>query len=152
MTDKEYNTQKARIRILFKRWRSLLGLSGWQINHNFFDDTGYFQDKDASLNGESAPGCLAFTTVSWEYLEASIFWNLPSILPLTDPELEDVLVHECTHILLKEMQAWKSCDCPHDMRHEERVCTTIARAFVQTKDYHQKTRPSSLPKNGKNRG
>ena len=48
---------------------------------------------------------------------------------MTDAELEKVFVHECMHLLLHETRAGTVCDCPWDIRHEERVATTLQKAF-----------------------
>lgn len=137
MTDEDYTTQKARIQALIEEWSTNLGLKWWKVTYNYFDDSGYFRDSERGRDGSISPGCVAYTTVAWPYLEASIYWNLPALVDFSDEEVELIFVHECVHILLKEMQDFRSCDCPHDMNHEERVCTMLTKAFLWTKAYYK---------------
>lgn len=144
MTEETFKSQKARLEALIEEWHHNLGLGWWKVHHNYYDDTGYFLEEHDKHCGVLPAGSgipIAFTWVSWEYLEASVYWNVPRVQDQTDEELEEMFVHECCHILLREMHAVNTCNCGNwDMRHEERVCTTFAKAFIWTKIHYVEDR------------
>lgn len=130
MTDQDYAKQVARIRALSSKWLKPLGLLWWTVHLEYA--------REGFDTSEHPHGCLAYTKVSWEYLEATITFNMPLVLNQTDDDLEYCFVHECCHILINEMRDALDGDNLF-LKHEERVCTTLARAFLWTfvagKDY-----------------
>jgi hypothetical protein len=42
---------------------------------------------------------IAETIADWEYRQATIRWNLPTVACLSDAELDDTIVHEYVHVL-----------------------------------------------------
>lgn len=123
MKDAEYEKQRDRIRALADKWLEPLGLLMWRRVHLAFSD-----DVKAG-----SPECVGEARVSWEYQEATITFYLPNVVGLDDEDLEYAFVHECQHVLVHEMR-WQDADTDN-IRHEERVCTTLARAFVWVKDH-----------------
>ena len=60
----------------------------------------------------------AATTTDFEYRQATIMWNLPMAVLLTDDELEATIIHEYVHILMACL--WNSL--PDDVgEHIERM-------------------------------
>ena len=51
-----------------------------------------------------------------------------------DKDLENAFVHECMHILVREMR-----EDTENINHEERVCETLARAFVWVREADKST-------------
>lgn len=130
MTDSEHAAQIARIEHFSDKWLKPLGLLSWWRLH-FCYDRAVFDTSEHSI------GCVAFTKVSWEYLEATITFALPGVEKLNDEELEYVFVHECMHILVAEMRDLLQHNGTSEVmliKHEERVCTTLALAFIWTKE------------------
>ena len=119
MTDADYEATRQRITALAVKWLGMLGLKWWNI------DTVY--DR-ASTDFED--GCVARVSCRWEYAHASMLWNMPLAFQQTDDELERIFVHECMHIFLHETRAGTNCECPWDIRHEERVATMLQKAFL----------------------
>jgi hypothetical protein len=122
--DAEYELQKERVRALSDKWLGPLGLKRWREIEIGYSDT----------LKEGSPDCAADASVQWEYLQASLTFYLPKCSTLNDADLEYCFVHECMHVLVKEMR-WQDDNKPDNIRHEERVCTTIAQAFLWVRDY-----------------
>lgn len=120
MNDEEFERQKERIQALREKWVGPLGLKWWCTNWKY--DRGDIADSDGYGNYP-----VAHCRADWRYLEATIEWSLPRVVNLSDQELENVLVHELMHIFVNEMREGK-------LKHEERVCETLARAFVWLRD------------------
>lgn len=133
MTDAEYEQTKNRIQAIADEWVRCLGLGWWHI---YFV---YHRDSSEYLESSSEPdmplGSKGYTSASWAYCDATVHFNMPFLTEDDSSKLEEVVVHELTHILVHEMRSGTRCDCPYDIRHEERVCTTLQRAFASTKDH-----------------
>jgi hypothetical protein len=117
--DKIPQTEK-RIHEICERWMEPLGLRWFRKFNVVYDAT----PKETSR--EVVGDC----RVSWEYLEATVTFYLPSCVDLSDDDLEYAIVHEFMHALVKEMR-WQDDEDGKDrdnMRHEERVCTQLAMA------------------------
>lgn len=118
MTDRNYTKHRNRIRTLREKWRYRLGLDFWTIHYEY--DRGEIADSDGAGNYP-----VAKCSADWRYLEATMVWSIPRVSTLNDAELEEVFIHECMHILVNEMRE-------EELKHEERVCSTLARAFLAT--------------------
>ena len=133
MTDAEFAQLKSRIDTIVDEWQECLGLKWWHISFHYHRDSAAFHEscpEDISLNSQ------AYTSVSWAYLDAAIHFNLPLCIDSSDVELEEMVVHEFMHVLVHEMRSVKNCECEQfDIRHEERVCTMLQRAFAWTKEH-----------------
>ena len=132
MTDAEFEQFKARMQTIVDVWRECLGLGWWHVTlHSHRDSAAFHEASPEEMPLKSQ----AYTSVSWAYLHAEVHFNLPLLLQADDSALEEVVVHEFMHILVHEMRSGTRCDCPYDIRHEERVCTTLQRAFAWTKEH-----------------
>ena len=136
MTDAEHEQLQSRIQTIADAWQKPLGLRWWHISFYYHRDSAAFHEScpdDISLES------MAYTSASWAYLDAAVHFNLPLLTHSDDTELEEMVVHEYMHIIVHEMRAGTRCDCEYDIRHEERVCTMLARAFVWTKEHFSHT-------------
>lgn len=101
-------------------WTYRLGLRWWHIEARFIDDPTTiirtFTDPE---------DVLARTTVRWEYAQAVISFNIPAWDDVDDDEIEEYVIHELCHVLVNEMQEGET-------HHEERVVTSLAKAFLWT--------------------
>lgn len=122
MTDAEYETQMARIRALIAKWHEVLGLDAWEITHRYERD-------NYEVNGSPNHEAVASASVQWEYMHATISWNMPAVLGETDETLEHIYVHECCHVLVHEAREWDDDDLRASLKHEERVAEAFARAI-----------------------
>ena len=123
MKDEEYEAQKSRILALIDKWVTPLGLRWWRLNFDYNRD-GSGMEKDSPI--ERLAGR---TFVNWRYLEATLEFNMSELAALDDERLEYVFVHELMHVLLHEMRSDEE-----GIDHEERVATTLARAFITVMD------------------
>lgn len=117
MNDKDFAAQQRRIMPLVKKWKLRLGLNLWDIDSEFY--RGPFERE-----GEWFTGAMA--VVRWEYMDATLMFDLVSVTDLSDADVEKMVVHELMHVILKELQHTTD----DFMKHEERVATMLAQAFV----------------------
>jgi hypothetical protein len=129
MKDAEFKVQKDRLTKLQDKWIQPLGLRWWRVN---------FAYSDQPLKSDAPDGrtCFAQAMVDWEYLNATITFDMQAVADEKDDEqLEQTFVHECCHILVNEMRMWADSEMPSEkhheaMKHEERVVTQLANAFI----------------------
>lgn len=130
MTDAQFKAQRRRLKALIKRWHHRLGLAWWRVHYVYHRDSSEFASSDDGLVHNAAA---ATTLADWRYLEATISFNMQELAELDDEALEFVFVHELMHVLVAEMRADHEGKRRHEhVDHEERVCTTLARAFITT--------------------
>ena len=142
MTDKEYREAKAKVLRVYSSWKNELGLRDWAIRLHF----------ERGAPEETTPFVvLGVTSASWAYKIAEITFHLANFKDRTDYEIEEIVVHELCHILVCEMRTTvPSQEMSTEMnRHEERVVTQLARAFIWTRDAGRKVRKANGRKRGK---
>ena len=125
MTDSEYEQQRQRILALSKWWIDALGLWQWEINFSWARDS--YKTPGPPDGRES----VAFTSVDWDYAQATITWNMPETMKCSDRKLEEICCHELLHVMVNQMRCEDRDDAPDLYRHEELVCTMLARAFLR---------------------
>lgn len=126
MKDAEYEALKERIETLFDYWQARLGLKWWRVWRSYVRDASEFRVDD-----ERKPDTSACAEVDWRYLEATIKFNMLPCSRCEDDELEYVIVHELCHVLINET---RGPELKAYQGHEERVATTLAKAFIWTRD------------------
>ncbi len=126
MTDYDHEAQRERIETVYQKWRPILGLDSWEVTRRYND--GAFIEAD----GRPSEDASASTSVRWEYQHASIDFNLRLTADMDDDHLEYVVIHECMHILTNEMRSLCTKGHRIAIKHEERVCTMLAWAFMRT--------------------
>lgn len=128
MNDLEFEAQKERVRRVYDRWDQPLGLKWWRITQEWCRDLSGFEGES---NGHVNFTPLARTSASWEYMIATISFNLVGIADIDDEALERVVVHEMCHVLVREMRDDYGGHATHDTpAHEERVVSSLAQAFI----------------------
>lgn len=106
---------KAFIKKQLRRWSYLVTSYGWKF------------DVHWCANGHEMPGgneeCYGFASYKHEYLNGDIHFNLFHCATLNESELEEVVIHEITHMLLAPMQ--------HEITEDntERCTTMVSRLF-----------------------
>ena len=124
MTDKQFRKQRKRVQRHFRVWRERLRLTGWEFGFNYH--RGPYE-----VNGATNQRCMASAAVDWEYRAATLDFNLAEIARASEREVENCVVHELCHVLVREMRQWATAD--DGLAHEERVCTEVAWAFLGMK-------------------
>ena len=133
MTDKQFNITKRRVKSILEEWATgrnprMVPLKQWQIYPEYSRGAGETDD-----GGEAA----AQVVSSWHYKRAQIVFYLPALEPMADLEIEQSVVHELCHILVNEMREWGNYENETgkfaEARHEERVVTDLAMAFLGAK-------------------
>lgn len=142
MNDKTYRTQKRRLKALAAKWFKCLGLLWWKISISY-DRTG---EAFASKGKSEGVWCgIALVAANWEYRLAKMTWNMPLLPELNDAELEGKFLHECGHILVREMREWAvEGSTDHAVQHEERVVTGLENAFAWV--WAEATRVAAKPR------
>jgi hypothetical protein len=130
MTDKEYNTQKRRVKAAFAKWSGPTGMGDWIVFHAWHRDGTCGKEENVAVSEEHV--VTARASVAWEYIQICFHWNLEQIATNSDNELDRVVRHEIAHALINEMRMWgpplHRDDQARDeaMKHEERVATRLA--------------------------
>lgn len=134
MTDAELEAEKNRVRAMFDRWRTVLGLDEWHITLNYRDAEYVKQDGEPS-----GKWVLGFTQVDWEYRRAVIDFRCDLTAGEPDADLEYCVVHEAMHILLNGQRAVRELGSggavyrEYERLFEEHTATTMARAFIRAR-------------------
>jgi hypothetical protein len=123
MKRKAYKRHKRRAHRLFKQWIPVLGLGYWHIEIDWYDDTVEF------AKGENRTTAMRIDT-DWHYCRARVSVCVPMIATLDDATLDWAVCHELCHALVNELR-----EPDGDRKHEERVATMLAKAFIWTRDY-----------------
>lgn len=126
MIDEEYSALKDRIEALFDYWQARMGLKWWRIYRHYVRDASEFR-----VDEERRPDTAACCHADWRYLDADVKFNMLRCRDLDDQELEYAVVHELSHILVNET---RGPELKAYLGHEERVATTVAKAFIWTRD------------------
>lgn len=99
-------------------WSWLVTKYGWKFDI-------YYHEYACDMP-EGGQGAAAFTTGHSQYLKAAIHFDLRACAEYAIVDLEEMVVHEITHMLIFPMQYPEFQ--PHDV---EYVVTTISRMFVK---------------------
>lgn len=124
LTDKEFEAQKNRLRALFWKWETILGLRLWQRVDLIFDREFFSEERTGHPHN-----CVAYADASWEYLKGSVTFSLPKLIDLDDDELDYVVRHEFAHLLVNQMREYDGSRHKETVKHEEMVVTRLAQAF-----------------------
>ena len=109
-----------KIRKYAKWWINNSGLAYGHIDLVFKD---HFFSQDESENRRA----YAYCTTDWKYQESNIAFSLEAMKDCPVDQIEAIVVHELMHIFLNEMRAG-------GIEHEERVATSLQKAFMWTRD------------------
>jgi hypothetical protein len=123
MKRKKFERQRDRALAHLRWWERALGLGFWRVEYNWHDSgSSAFERDDGNIT-------IARAWAKWQYLHLCIDINTPALSSLDDEHLEETMVHEFCHALVNEMRE----DDP-TLKHEERVVTQLANAFVWVRD------------------
>lgn len=121
MTDAEFEAEHDRIDSLIKFWQDALRLWDYRIN------VDYHRVRPDSLNSDF----VADVETRWEYQTATIRFNMPAVIGLSDDDLCICVAHEFMHILLRPLKPDPQEHWHHNL--EELTCERLARALTVLK-------------------
>ncbi len=127
MNDADFDIQRQRLVALSEKWINPLGLGWWDIT------LAYERDEYTAPGTTARDDSLAYCSASWRYGHAMIHWNMPNVAEQTDAILERAFLHEMMHIYLNEMR-WTAGNDSDSLDHEERVASTLTKAFLWLRD------------------
>ena len=130
MNDKEFNGLKNKIDRLMTKWRLPMGIGWWTV-HRIYERE--YADDDNKYGSDCHKG--ASCSVQYPYKTATIKFFMPALINESKDELERIIVHELTHILVNEMR-----DFEKGIEHEERVVSDLTSAFFWLEDKFRKTK------------
>lgn len=105
----------------FDWWLTQLGLKWWKVTILYIDDID-------TIHSHFSEDVVMKCWADWRYMTATIEVNLLKLRTLeSKQEIESVIVHELCHILVNEMRE-------DGIDHEERVVTTLQKAFMWIRD------------------
>jgi len=119
--DSKLDEAKVLIEKYLEKWVTPLGLGWWKIDIVYYDDPGEIVKNFTSEDSDYL--VLAKVFAKWQYMKATIRINLPAWVDLDEEDVEKDILHELCHILVNEMRE-------DDILHEERVVSTLQRAFM----------------------
>ena len=114
MAEEKTGDVTEKIRAYFKKWEWIVLKWGWKFDVNYRDS----YDDMPEGTGEDAA---AIVFAKWLYLQADIYINVKKVSSLEDKEIEYMVVHELTHLLVSPLQ--------EDLDNAEMCVTTISRIF-----------------------
>ena len=128
MTDKEFRDLQGAIKVHVERWVARFGLGTWKLHVRCERDSDEFSPPrhDGGVRNYTS----ARTSTNWQYMEATLSFNMPQLFDQNQEEVEEIVIHELTHVLVAELRE-TSDDW---LNHEERVVTMLTRAFQKTRD------------------
>ena len=127
MNDADFDVQRQRLVALSEKWIKPLGLGWWNIAF------AYHRDDYVPLGTTARDDSLAKCRASWRYGNALISFNMPLVLEQDETDLEVAFLHELMHIFLNEMR-WTADNSSDSLDHEERVASTLTKAFLWLRD------------------
>lgn len=110
------------IKKLCDTWVYRLGLKWWEVTINYISDAQEIIKMFRIAEDEIV---VARTFADWRYATCNIYFNLPTLKSLSVRDVEKVIIHELCHVLINEMREG-------GIDHEERVVTTLTKAFLWT--------------------
>jgi len=120
MKKKAFKRTRRHIQSLLDTWLTQLGLKWWSIEVRYYDSEKGFRKADGRAVAMRV-------TSDWRYMSLCIDVNTPACARQTDDDLERIVVHELSHALVNEMREG-------GIDHEERVVTTLTKAFMWVRD------------------
>lgn len=128
MNDKKYEQIKKKLKRLVSKWRHVMVLNSYRLD--FVWDRSYCRQA----------GVAAEVKCSWTYKTILITFYLPEIEQLTDDEIEGVVVHELSHVLLHPVAGDPNDDQPDFNQKVEYATTCVAQAVQWAYEAGQRVR------------
>lgn len=119
MSKSKNEKQIDRIKKYAFKWRWIVTELGWKF------DMLYCNDYDDMPRDTTDRMTVAKTFMQFDYLSADIYFNLEVVSDLEDEPLEEVIVHELTHMLI--------CPIQENYHLDEYTATTISRVLMRMK-------------------
>lgn len=108
MTDDEFDVMSEKVESLITLWKPFFGIENWSLVINLH--------RGPIPGDEDAAGSCRST---WEYMHATLAFNLEELADYEDEEVEGVVIHELLHIIVDELKTKRGSP--------ERVVTHLSR-------------------------
>jgi len=128
MNDQEFADLSAGVQVHVDRWVHRFGLDTWKLHVSYERDGDEF--SPSRRDGPVRSFVSAHTVTNWKYMEATLTFNCKALSDQSHEEVEAVVVHELTHILIAELRE----EVDDWLAHEERTVTMLTRAFLTTRN------------------
>jgi len=92
---KQNKKLRTKIRIHIDKWKWIVTWLGWRFDIYYVE-----KHKDMPDDTSRDKGVNASVYSNWSYLKAQIYFSLEKCMDYDDKELEEIVLHELTHILL----------------------------------------------------
>ena len=142
MNKKKFGEIKDRVEVYMGKWISRMR-GGWTVYTTYHN--GPIPD-DKPPSDQRRAGLITSMTCQtrWEYATAWIKVSVPALVGKTDDDIEEMVVHELMHVHVHELRQNPEADW---IKHEERVCTLLARSFLATeREAKEETRKEETKK------
>lgn len=116
MTDAEFEKQKSRVELVWRKWVEVLGLNHYHIEVTY--------SRERSKDFEA---CLASSQSDWHYRQMFVFFYLPQVQSLADERLDNLVLHEIAHMLVSPIA--KGTDSEKHELATENVALAIEAAY-----------------------
>lgn len=137
MTEAEYRRQVKRLTGRLAYWTRAFNIfNGWTIEHQM--------ERDGLPAPKGEGEVVACTQVQWEYLHASMLWNIPAVADRSDERLDWDICHEFCHVFVAELV--NDEQYMKDHHPEERVCSTLASVLLSVHNAQPQQSKKSRPK------
>lgn len=121
MNDAEFARQQRRVDRIANKWLKPLGLLWWDLNITYQREPF---DRTAEQAAENWWPLMRVVAVP-EYTKAEITVSAMAIEGINNDALERAFVHECMHVIVREMRQWQ--DANDAIFHEERVVSHLTK-------------------------
>lgn len=129
----DYELQRKRVINLADKWIKPLGLGYWNIEFDGHDSSRKSRNHDGSLT-------VFDCHVMPEYLSVTIEFFAPTLINISDEQLEIYFLHELMHIFMAEIQ--HECD---DLNwHVEQICTRLAKGISWAVEFVNKANSKEI--------
>jgi hypothetical protein len=90
MNDQQYETEKKKVSAVLDKWVKVLGMDYHYIK------VFWERNKDEQRNHT-----MASTQADWQYRQMFLYFFLPRIAELDDDQLDNLILHELSHMLIR---------------------------------------------------
>jgi hypothetical protein len=122
MNDKKCRKHRSSLRRIATKWREILGMRSYRFDINY--DRSYCTD---------GAGIATEVKCSWQYKTILVTFYLPVMDGMADDEVEGVIVHELSHVLIHPVSGDLRDDQP-DFNEKVEYATTCVGHAIQWAD------------------
>ncbi len=130
-SEKAMDRARDHVEAALRRWKPIMGLAAWVIEAHYHRDLATVPKRYRPKKGRDY-ATLMWVEVQWEYLHATINVILPHLVGKDAEAVAGDVRHELAHVVINEVREVGTHPYEHGVKHEERVVSTLADAFLWT--------------------